>query len=186
MVIDVTSDESVKVAAETLAKKVTALDVLVNNAGINAAPFGKSAIQETLPEIQETFSVNFFGVVRTILAFLELIKKSKSGRIVNVSSGLASLQFASDKTSPWYAMNTAGYHASKSALNMITISYAKTLAEFNIKVNAADPGYTATDINHNSGPQTVDVGAQSTVYFATLPDDGPTGSFQDKDGVLPW
>ena len=185
LVIDVTSDESVKKAFETLSSKVSALDVLVNNAGITAAGF-KPALQESLAEFIATYEVNVFGVVRTTNAFIPLLKKSKAGRIVNVSSGLGSIAFASDKNHPYYAYNSLGYNTSKSAVNHVTVSFSKALAEFGIKVNASDPGYTATDLNHNSGPQTVDVGAQSTVFLATLPDDGPTGSYQDKDGVLPW
>ena len=185
LVIDVTSDESVTAAAETLSKKISALDVLINNAGIVASGWAP-VLQEKVSQVQETYSVNVFGVIRTTTAFIDLLKKSKSARIVNVSSGLGSLTLASDKNDPYYNYTTLGYHSSKSALNMITISYAKALAEFGIKVNSADPGYTATDLNANSGPQTIDVGAKSTVYLATLPDDGPTGSYYDKDGVLPW
>ena len=185
LVLDVTSDESVKAAAETLAKKVTALDVLVNNAGIVASGF-KFGLQEPLAEIQETYSVNVFGVIRTILAFVELVKKSKAGRIVNVTSGLGSISTASDKNAASYAINTVGYGSSKSALNMITVAYAKALAEFNVKVNAVCPGHTATDLNNNTGPQTVEVGATSTITAATLPDDGPSGTYFNKDGPIPW
>ena len=185
MVIDVTSDESVKAAAETLATKITALDVLVNNAGVLGAGF-KGALEETISETLETYSVNVFGVIRTTSAFLELMKKSKSGRIVNVSSFLGSLTLLSDKNFELYNTTSLSYNSSKAALNMITISYAKALAPFGIKVNTVDPGYTATDINANTGPQSVEVGAQSTITAATFPDDGPTGTYFNKDGPLPW
>jgi len=78
-----------------------------------------------------------------------------------------------------------GYFSSKSALNAITVGFSKSLAPFNIKVNTADPGYTITDMSPN-GFHSVEVGAQSTLFLATLPDDGVTASFFDKDGVLPW
>ena len=185
IVIDVVSDDSVAKAAETLATKIPALDVLVNNAGITAAGF-VPALQETLEQMKSTYEVNVFGVVRVTNAFIPLLKKSKHGRIVNVSSGLASLTYLSDKNHPYYAYNVLGYNSSKTALNHITLVYAKALAEFNILVNASDPEYTATDLNGGHGLHAVDVGAKSTVYFATIPDDGPTGSYQSKEGVNPW
>ena len=185
LIIDVTSDASVKAAAETLATKITALDVLVNNAGVATAGW-KGPLEESIEEAKATYEVNVFGVIRTTHAFVELLKKSKNGRVVNVSSGLGSITNASDKNHPFYAFSSLGYNSSKSAVNHITVIYSKALAPYGIKVNSADPGYTATDMNKHSGPQTVDVGAQSTVYFATIGADGPTGSYQDKDGVLPW
>lgn len=185
LVIDVTSDASVKAAAETLATKITALDVLVNNAGI-AVFHEDNVLASTVDEVKETFEVNVFGVVRTTNAFLELIKKSKAGRIVNVGSILGSLKIATDKTFPFYDFYSLSYNPSKTALNGITVAYAKALEKFNIKVNVADPGWTATDINNHRGTQTVEVGAISTVHFATLPDDGPTATYENKDGVLPW
>ena len=185
LVLDVSNDESVKQAYEALAAKISALDVLVNNSGVSAAGW-KTCLEESLEEFIATYQVNVFGVVRTTNAFIPLLKKSKAGRIVNVSSGLASLAHAADKNHPNYAHNALGYNSSKTALNHVTVSYAKALAEFGIKVNSSNPGYTATDMTHNNGPQTVEVGAKSTVFLATLPDDGPTASFYDKDGVLPW
>jgi NAD(P)-dependent dehydrogenase (short-subunit alcohol dehydrogenase family) len=185
LTIDVTSDDSVKAAAETLKTQVEALDVLVNNAGISASGF-KGPWEESLEDIKATYDVNIYGVIRTIRAFADLLKKSKAGRVVNVGSGLGSLKNQSDPTDPYYPLNSIAYLSSKTALNAVTVSFAKALAEWKIKVNTADPGYTATDLNHHSGPQSVDVGAQSTVFLATLPDDGPTGTYQDKDGVLPW
>ena len=184
LVIDVTSEESVKSAVETLSSKISALDVLVNNAGI-LLTFGESRI-ETAAEVEETYAVNVFGVVRTTVGFLDLLKKSKAGRIVNVSSGLASFAVNTDPTSPYYAHNTVAYNSSKSAVNMITVSHSKSLAEFGIKVNACCPGYVATDINKNTGFLTVDIGAIPIIKLATLPDDGPTGTYINKDGPLPW
>ena len=146
----------------------------------------KSPFQETIEEAKATYDVNVFGVIRTTNAFVDLIKKSQHGRIVNVSSGLGSITLGLDKSHFYYNISLLSYNSSKSAVNHITAIYAKALAEFKILVNASDPGYTATDLNNNSGPQTVEVGAQSTVFLATLPDDGPTGSYQEKDGVIPW
>lgn len=184
LVIDVTSDESVKLASETLSKKVSALDVLVNNAGVSL--FKEDALLETVDDVKGVFEVNVFGVVRATNAFVDLLKKSKSGRIVNLSSGLGSLTQVSDKSWPFYPFNSIGYNPSKTALNAISVSYAKALEKFNIKVNMADPGYTITEMNHGNGEHSVEVGAISTIRLATLPDEGPTASYQDKDGVLPW
>ena len=104
------------------------------------------------------------------------------GRIINLTSSLGSLTYAAEKRSNF---NAVGYNSSKTALNMITVSYAKALAEFNIKVNAACPGYTATDLTNGNG-QTVEEGASSAVALATIGDDGPTGTCSDKNGTLPW
>jgi NAD(P)-dependent dehydrogenase (short-subunit alcohol dehydrogenase family) len=184
--LDVTNDESVKLAAESVANQVGALDVLVNNAGVSTSGF-KGPWEESIADMESTYNVNVYGVIRMIRAFANLMKKSKSGRIVNVGSMAGSLTKLTDPTWPFYNSNTIGYTSSKTALNAVTIAFAKALAEDNIKVNTTCPGYTATDINgHPDGAHSVEVGAQSTVFYATIPDDGPTGTFHDKDGVLPW
>ena len=185
IVLDVSSEDSVKQAAATLETKISALDVLVNNAGISAAGF-TPALEETVEQVKATYETNVYGAIRTITAFLPLLKKSKHGRIVNVSSGLGSSTLDADKSYPYYDYNFLGYNSSKAALNNITVTYSKALAKFNILVNASDPGSTATDMNEHKGTQTVEVGSQSTVFLATLPDDGPTGSFYDKNGVNPF
>lgn len=185
-VLDVTSDESVKEAAKQLASRVEALHVLVNNAGVLAAGF-KTALLESFDEVKTTFDVNVFGAIRTVNAFTDLIKKAgPNGRIVNVSSGMGSFALTTDKSNLYFASSSLSYSSSKSALNHITVCYAKAFAEFGVKVNSADPGYTATDLNANTGPQSVAEGAKSTIFLATLPHDGPTGSFYDKDGIVPW
>jgi NAD(P)-dependent dehydrogenase (short-subunit alcohol dehydrogenase family) len=184
--LDVANDESVKLAAESVANQVNALDVLVNNAGVSISGF-KGPWDESISDIEATYNVNVYGVIRTIRAFADLLKKSKSGRIVNVGSSLGSLKLTSDPTWPAYHYNTIAYLSSKSALNAVTIAFAKALAEYNIKVNTTCPGYTATDLNgHPPEAHSVEVGAQSTVFYSTIPDDGPTGTFHDKDGVIPW
>lgn len=184
LVLDVSNDESTAAAAESLAKKVSVLDVLVNNAGILNS--GTNPIKDSIANIEKTYATNVFGVIRSTTAFLDLLKKSKSGRVVNVTSWLGSLTLNSDKSSPIYNYNALGYNSSKAALNMVTVSFSKALAEFNIKVNAACPGVTATDMNGGSYGHPVDVGAISIVKLATLPDDGPTGAYFNKDGPLPW
>ena len=185
LVIDVTSDDSVKKAFETLSTKISALDVLVNNAGVAEAGL-KLPLEESITEVIATYEVNVFGLIRVTNAFIPLLKKSLSGHVINVSSALGSLELLSNPTSPYYGFNCLGYNSSKSAVNQITISYAKALKEFGIKVNATHPGYVATDINGNTGTLTVAEGAKSTVDLVLQGADGPTGTFSDKDSKLPW
>ncbi len=119
-------------------------------------------------------------------AFLPLIKKSDGGRIVNVSSGLGSLAQNSDPDWDFAAIKPLAYNSSKAALNMFTVILAHELKDTKIKVNSADPGYTATDLNHHSGPKTVEQGASIIFDLATLGDDGATGGYYDDQGVVPW
>ncbi|RYX84372.1 SDR family oxidoreductase [bacterium] len=182
--IDVNDQSSIEAAAKTIESDFGRLDVLVNNAGVALESTGAS--EASLEVVRRTFDTNFFGVVAVTQALLPLIRKSESGRIVNVSSGLGSLTQLSDPSNQYYAVNPFGYNASKSALNAFTVSLAKELRDTNIKVNSADPGYTATDLNGNSGPQTIPEGAQSSVTLALLPDDGPTGGFFEAKGPVAW
>jgi NAD(P)-dependent dehydrogenase (short-subunit alcohol dehydrogenase family) len=157
---------------------------LVNNAGValEMAPAGEADIEV----VRRTFETNFFGVIAVTQALLPLVRKSEAGRIVNVSSGLGSLTEMSNPSYEYYAATTFGYGASKSALNAFTVSLAKELRETSIKVNSADPGYTATDLNGHSGSQTVPEGARAAVRLALLPEDGPTGGFFEDKGPLAW
>ena len=185
LVIDVTSDDSVKKAFETLSTKISALDVLVNNAGVAEAGL-KLPLEESITEVIATYEVNVFGLIRVTNAFIPLLKKSLSGHVINVSSALGSLELLSNPTSPYYGFNCLGYNSSKSAVNQITISYAKALKEFKIRVNATHPGYVDTDLSRNKGTLTVQEGAKTTVELALQGADGPTGTFTDKDGTLAW
>ncbi len=121
-----------------------------------------------------------------IQAMLPLLRKSKHGRIVNVSSGLGSLTRSSDPNSPFADFVALGYNTSKTALNSMTIQFAKDLKGTPIKVNAICPGYCATDINGNSGPRSAEQGAVAAIEYATIGDDGPTGGYFNEDGPIPW
>ena len=134
----------------------------------------------------QTYETNVFGVFAVTQAFLPLLKKSEAGRIVNHSSGLGSLTQNSDPNWDFAGVKPLAYNSSKAALNMMTVVFAAELKDTSIKVNAADPGYTATDLNQNSGPRTVEQGATAAVRLATLPGDGPTGGYFDEDGPVPW
>jgi NAD(P)-dependent dehydrogenase (short-subunit alcohol dehydrogenase family) len=183
--IDVTSQPSVDRAAAEVESRHARLDILVNNAGIALDWYPGS--QLTVEALQDTFETNVFGVFRVTKALLPLLKKSKHGRIVNLSSGLGSLtrNAASDGSLTIRNMLLA-YCSSKAALNMITIQLAKELKDAGIKVNSANPGFTATDMNQHRGPRTVEQGAATPVRLAMLPDDGPTGGVFSDAGPEPW
>lgn len=187
--IDVSNDESVKAARVELGKKTEALDVLINNAGISGG-----IPQTTSTEIavfKQVFDTNVFGVVRVTQAFMDLLQKSPQPRIVNVTSGLASLTLHNDPTWKYYNVKAAVYNPSKAALNMYTIILAHELWDTPFKMNVVDPGYTATDFNQHSGPGTVEDAAARLVKYATIDADGPTGKFLSDDnspetGESPW
>lgn len=176
IVIDVTDDSSVKAAVETLSGRVDALDVLVNNAGMHYG-FTPPTAEEPLDQIATMFAVNTFGAVRVTQASLPLLRRAKAARIVMMSSGLGSVSGTLDMTSENWTVPMAGYCASKAALNMFTVKFAKDLAPEGIKVNAADPGLTATDLTGGMGDRTPEEAARVTVALATLGPLGPTGGF---------
>ncbi|AMM22155.1 dehydrogenase [Frondihabitans sp. PAMC 28766] len=172
--LDVADDRSIADAAATIQAATDHLDILVNNAGIYAAGSASATSRATLREVFET---NVFGVVAVTNAFLPLLKESTAGRIVNVSSEVASLGVITDPASYMSGMQDLAYQASKGAVNWVTIMFAKELADTSIKVNAAIPGYVSTDLNGHTGYTTAAQGAEASVALATLPDDGPTGTF---------
>ncbi|MET8762838.1 SDR family NAD(P)-dependent oxidoreductase [Lentzea sp. NPDC004782] len=177
--LDVTSDASVAAAAETVGE----LDVLVNNAGI--APEWTesgvvSAAELTADLMRETFEVNLFGLVRVLHAFLPLLQRSAAPVVVNVSSRLASLATAAAGS----GYPGVAYPVSKAAVNMVTVQYAKAFP--NMRINAVEPGFTATDLNRGAGRQTVEQGAEIIVRMAQIGPDGPTGGYFDAEGPLPW
>lgn len=182
--LDVTNQQSIDAAAKYIESKFGKLDILVNNAGIaidNAPPS-----QLDMEILRRTYETNFFGVFAVTKAMLPLLHKSQAGRIVNISSGLGSLTQNSDPNYEYAQIKYLAYNSSKTALNAMTVQFAHELKDTPIKVNSADPGYVATDINNNNGPRTVQQGASTPVRLATLPADGPTGSFFDDNGVVPW
>jgi NAD(P)-dependent dehydrogenase (short-subunit alcohol dehydrogenase family) len=180
--LDVTSDESVTAAVKQIEASYGRLDVLVNNAGI-VGP--RVAALETGPdELRACYETNVFGPVRVTRAFVPLLRRSANPRVVMVSSGMGSLAVTTDPARLESQLVTLSYPSSKTALNMITSQYAKALPEF--RVNAVDPGYTATDLNGNSGTQTVEEGSDALVSLASIGPDGPTGGFFDRHGPVAW
>jgi NAD(P)-dependent dehydrogenase (short-subunit alcohol dehydrogenase family) len=179
--LDVTDDASVDAAVATV-KAEGGLDVLVNNAGISGG--GVSAQEITADDVREVYETNVFGVVRTLHAFAPLLERSDAPVVVNVSSGLGSHAVTSDPDRLESTLVLPAYTSSKAALNMLTAQYAKGYP--GMRVNCVDPGYTATEFNGNSGPQTVQEGTDAIVAAATVAPDGPTGTYFDREGPLAW
>lgn len=188
--IDVTNPDSILEAKNIVEKEQGKLDILINNAGISGE-FPQNASDTNIKDIQNVFDTNFFGVISVTQAFLELLKKSESPRISNITSGLGSLTLHSDPTWKYYDFKSAAYGTSKTALNAYTVALAFELKDSSFKVNAIDPGYTATDFNHHNGPGTVESAASFIIKHTLTDENGPTGQFfsndiEDETGVSPW
>jgi NAD(P)-dependent dehydrogenase (short-subunit alcohol dehydrogenase family) len=183
--LDVTDEKSISRAAQSLAETFARLDILSNNAGISG---GNANIPSdtTLSVMRTVYDTNVFGVVAVTKAMLPLLRKSAAGRSVHVSSGPGSMTQASERNYEFFQANNLPYQSSKAAVNAITVAFANELAGTPIKVNAADPGFTDTDFNNHRGYRTVEQAATVIVHLATLGEDGPTGSFQDENGNIPW
>lgn len=179
--LDVTKFATIASAAKTIAADFGRLDILVNNAGVNDRGDGPAPTAQP-DAVERVLRTNFLGALAVTQAMLPLLRKSKAGRIVNVSSGLGSLTRSGQSSST----NLIGYSASKAAMNMLTVQLARLLGDTPIKVNSAAPGYTATALNDFRGTQTIPEGAAEAVRLALLGDDGPTGTFSDRAGVVPW
>jgi len=179
--LDITSDASVANAVETITAE-GGLDVLINNAGITGS---RSDVADlTGDDALEVYNTNVVSVVRTTNAFLPVLRQSSAPTIVNVTSGLGSFAAAHNPERIEAQVIAPLYNSSKSAVTMLTVQFAKAYPE--IRINAADPGYTATDLNGNSGHQTVTEGTDAIVELATRNGQGPTGTFIDRAGVAPF
>ncbi|MGH9486072.1 MAG: SDR family NAD(P)-dependent oxidoreductase [Terriglobales bacterium] len=193
--LDVTDDASIAAAAARIRGEFGRLDVLVNNAGIShAGQPGRTLAEMTqsghlsvasLAELRAIFATNVFGAIAVTQAMLPLLREAPAGRVVNVSSGTGSLTLAADPAFRYHAM-LGSYTISKTALNAVTLAFASELEKTRIKVNAADPGFTATNLNNFEGRRTVEQAAREPVRLALLGPGGPTGTFSSEDGPLPW
>jgi len=188
--IDVNDSSSIKAARVALGNKTEVLDVLINNAGVSGA-LPQASLETDINVFREVYETNVFGVISVTQAFVDLLKKSDAPRIVNVTSGLGSLTLHTDPSWIYYPFKAAAYMSSKAALNAYTIALAFDLKDTSFKVNAVDPGYTATDFNHHSGPGTVEDAAARVAKAATLTAEGLTGQFFSDDnapdtGISPW
>jgi len=193
--LDVTNQASIVVAAERIRNDLGRLDVLVNNAAISHSGKPGRSLEEivksgrpsvaSLDEVRAVFETNVFGVIAVTQAMPPLLREAPAARIVNVSSAAGSLTLNSDPTNPHRSM-FGTYSWSKTALNAITVAFASDLESAGIKVNAACPGFTATDLNNFQGTRTVQQAAREPVRLALLDANGPTGTFSNEDGPLPW
>jgi NAD(P)-dependent dehydrogenase (short-subunit alcohol dehydrogenase family) len=191
LIIDVGSVASVQQAATQVEQRHGRVDILINNAGILPEATAEDAdLPLDLGLFRETFETNVFGAVSATKAFLPLLRKSASGRIVNISSTMGSLTDQSDPSSPYHGLVVPAYQMSKAALNGFTIALSKVLADTSIKVNSVCPGWVQTDLggpdNRAAAPTTADEAAQIVVDMASIPADGPTGTFVDRAGVVAW
>jgi NAD(P)-dependent dehydrogenase (short-subunit alcohol dehydrogenase family) len=194
--LDVTDRASIAAATKRIRDEFGRLDVLVNNAGIAYAGGPGASVEErmktnvpsmgSIDNMRAVFETNVYGVAAVTQAMLPLLRESHAARIVNVGSTAGSLTKASDPT--WEHRHVFGlaYSPSKAALHAVTLAFANELEKTNIKVNVACPGYTATDLNDHRGTRTVEQGAREAVRLALLGPDGPTGTFSDEGGPVPW
>lgn len=178
--LDVTDDASVRAAAQRVRRELRRLDVLVNNAGTNVDHHKPS--EETADDLRAVYETNVFGVVRVTNAFLPLLRESPAGRVVNVTSKRGSL----GEDGAWAGEPSMAYSSSKTALNAVTVHYAREFAGTPIKVNGAAPGRVATAFNNFRGARTPEQGAGIAIRLAQLDADGPTGRVFDDDGQLAW
>jgi len=194
--LDVTDQASITAAAERIRKEFGRLDVLVNNAGIVGEFAEGTAFEERLKfnapsqaplsYIRTVYETNVFGVIAVTQAMLPLLREAPAGRIVNVGSSLGSLTLNANPESQFRNIFGSAYSPSKAALSATTLAFAIELEKTNIKVNVVCPGYVATDLNDHRGYRTVEQGAKQAVKMALIGPDGPTGTFTDEDGTVPW
>ncbi len=195
--LDVTDQASIAAAAERIRTKLGRLDVLINNAAIsNTSKRPDQSIEEysksvrasnvSLDEVRAVWETNVFGVLAVTQAMLPLLREAPAARIVNVSSGVGSLTLNADPAFPWRSIFGPVYAASKTALNAMTLAMAVELGPEGIKVNAVSPGFTRTNLNNYAGTETVEEGAREAVRVALLGPDGPTGTFSNTAGIIPW
>lgn len=181
--LDVTRADSIAAAFTRIQSELGRLDVLVNNAGI--ATFGAPSATR-IEDVRAVFETNVLGVIAVTQAMLPLLLAAPAGRIVNVSTRLASIAAITAPTFPMRGIGGVAYGPSKSALNAVTVAFAQELEGTRVKVNAACPGHTATDLNGHNGSRTVEEAAREPVRLALLGDEGPTGTFSNDAGLLAW
>jgi NAD(P)-dependent dehydrogenase (short-subunit alcohol dehydrogenase family) len=183
--LDVTDEATIEAAAKWIEAEFGRLDVLVNNAGILADGYHPPS-ETPVATVRENYETNVFGVIAVTNAMLPLLRRSAAARIVNMSSELGSLTECTDPSNVFYEANLLPYGTSKTALNAVTVAYAKELRDTPIKVNSVTPGYCATDLNGRSGPRSAAQGAAIAVRLATVGTDDPTGGFFSDDGPVAW
>ncbi|KIX06046.1 uncharacterized protein Z518_04020 [Rhinocladiella mackenziei CBS 650.93] len=188
--LDLCSDESIAAAASWMERKFGVLDVLVNNAGIliDHVPGITDAYRglSTRELFNQTFSTNVIGTACLTEACLPLLRKSECPRLVFVSSRMGSLSEATNKSTSYYSIDYKAYDCSKAALNMLALNYARILEDHGALVNAVCPGLVKTKLTNNLMGSSTELGAQRIVELATAAKGGPTATFSDRDGSIPW
>jgi NAD(P)-dependent dehydrogenase (short-subunit alcohol dehydrogenase family) len=177
--IDVTDDASVAHAAADVKAHEGRVDRLINNAGIIGSHARAGNLTGGVAAL--VFDTNVSSIVRVTHAFLPLLRRSDNPAVVNVSSGMGSQTLTHDPDRVESGIAAPLYTASKAA---VTMQYAKAMPD--VRFNAADPGYTATDFNGHSGTQTVTEGTDAIVTLATEPPTAGTGRYIDRHGPVPW
>jgi NAD(P)-dependent dehydrogenase (short-subunit alcohol dehydrogenase family) len=193
--LDVTDQASIDAAADRTRREFGRLDILMNNAGISRAPKPGGTFKETmalnsltaapLADIRVVFETNVFGVIAVTQAMLPLLRESPAGRIVLTGSSGGSMTLNSDPANAHRKMY-GNYSVSKTAAQAVTLAFALALESTNIKVNVANPGFTSTALNDFNGTRSVEEAAREPVRLAVLGPDGPTGTFSDENGTVPW
>jgi NAD(P)-dependent dehydrogenase (short-subunit alcohol dehydrogenase family) len=192
--IDVTDQASINAAASRIRAEFGRLDVLMNNAGVSRArpnqSFGDAVktnllTDAPLEDIRTVFDTNVFGVIAVTQAMLPLLRAAPAGRIVMLGSSGASLTLNSDPSNEHRRM-FGNYSVSKTAAHAVMLAFALALEDTNIKVNAACPGFTSSALNNFNGTRSLEEGARAPVRLALIGDDGPTGTFSDENGPVPW
>lgn len=189
---DVNNYADHKKAYKYFEEKFGRLDILINNAGVMNDPQGTDGFRSanastiSIDAVKSTFDTNFFAPVALTQTLLPLIRKSEAGRIVNLSSILASLTLHSDPKSPIYDSKLFAYNSSKTALNAFTVHLAHELKDTNIKVNSAHPGWVKTEMGGPNATMELAEGGKTSVQLALMPNNGPNGAFLHTGQGLPW
>jgi NAD(P)-dependent dehydrogenase (short-subunit alcohol dehydrogenase family) len=186
LTLDVTEAASIGAAVKEIEKKFGRLDILVNNAGVAVHDGSKKVSEQALDVWRRTFDTNLFALIAVTQAFLPLLKKAPAGRIVNLSSILASLALHSDPASPIYDFKMPAYNVSKTAVNAWTVQLAYELRDTKIKVNAAHPGWVKTEMGGPAAPMEIADGAKTSVALALIDARGPNGAYVHLGETLPW
>lgn len=187
--VDLEDQTTFPTVRQFIEDKFGRLDILVNNAGVQLDSetwTENNTLNVSQETLKRTFEINFFGLVALTQQLVPLLKKSAAGRVVNLSSILGSVAMHADPNSPIYSTKLLAYNASKAALNVFTIHLAHALKDTNIKVNSAHPGWVMTDMGGESAPMSLDEGAKTSVDYALLDENGPSGEFGHLGNPLPW
>jgi NAD(P)-dependent dehydrogenase (short-subunit alcohol dehydrogenase family) len=182
--LDLDAPESAVKAAQSIRERFGKLNVLINNAGVSSKGDGPPS-KVDLEVVKKTMNTNFLGTVAVTQAMLPMLQAAAKAQIINVSSELGSISQQTNPAWKYAPVKVLAYCASKAALNLLSVQLAYEFRDENIAVNSVNPGYTATDLNGNSGPQTVEEGAAEIVRLALL-DSPPTGKFLETDREIPW